>query len=130
MNGKDYYEMLGVTKKASSTEIKKAYRKLARRRRSGGPQFHGDVGQLLTLEALKACGDLVGSADADAGNKKPAVVVGHCFEVCARGNMDRHHGYSGQTLALVIDNDSGDVSRSHTLGDNKPGKDQQEKAKQ
>lgn len=71
MSKRDYYEVLGVAKGASSDEIKKAYRKLAM-------QYHPDRNQGdTTAEAkFKEIGEAYGTLS-DAGKKQSYDTFGH-----------------------------------------------------
>ncbi|GAB0094482.1 dnaJ homolog subfamily B member 12 [Sergentomyia squamirostris] len=82
---KDYYEVLGVTKEATDSEIKKAYKKLAL-------QLHPDKNKAPgSVEAFKAVGNAAAILT-DAEKRKSYDLYG---EQPTSGRADHTHSYSG-----------------------------------
>lgn len=89
-NCKDYYEILGVTKEATDSDIKKAYRKMALK-------FHPDKNKCPgAAEAFKAIGNAFGVLS-DVEKRKQYDVYGPIEEQQSRRHSHRggrHHDYS------------------------------------
>ncbi len=83
----DFYEILGVTKEAGETELKKAYRKLAL-------QFHPDKNKAPgAAEAFKAIGNAF-AVLSDSEKRRQYDLYGP--EVAANGGVSGHRRHRGR----------------------------------
>jgi len=88
---KDYYEILGVTKEATDSELKKAYRKMAL-------QFHPDKNKAPGAdEAFKSVGHAM-QVLSDAEKRKTYDLYGPEERLAQRHAHTRDHPYGGQDV--------------------------------
>ena len=90
MSKRDYYEVLGVSRNASEDEIKKAYRKLARK-------YHPDVNRENTAEAEEKFKEVSEAYEvlSDASKKAQYDQYGHAALDPAQGGGSNGYGFGG-----------------------------------
>ena len=90
MSKKDYYEVLGVEKTATADEIKKAYRKLAKK-------YHPDANSDNKEEAEKKFKEIAEAYEvlSDEGKRKQYDTFGNASD--AGSGSGGYHSYGGQS---------------------------------
>ena len=88
MSKRDYYEVLGVEKTATADEIKKAYRKLAKK-------YHPDANSDNKEEAEKKFKEIAEAYEvlSDEGKKRQYDTFGHASDAGSGG----YYSYGGQS---------------------------------
>ena len=101
MNGKDYYKTLGVSKEASKDEIKKAYRKLARKHH---PDLNpDDAGASKKFQQINEANEVL--SDAQKRNYLPRVVGGSAVAAFALSEPDAGSDVGAMRCAAHKDGD-------------------------
>ncbi len=115
MSKRDYYEVLGVSRNASEDEIKKAYRKLARK-------YHPDVNRENTAEAEEKFKEVSEAYEvlSDASKKAQYDQYGHAAFDPAQGGGSNGYGFGGGGFGGGFD--VGDIFESFFGGGGRGGR--------